>query len=371
VTLRIDWHSRIDEIEALEPAWRALESTVADRMVLSTFDYLVPWYRHYYCQGIQGRPLFGAAWEGTELVGIAPLVRRWDILGHVPVRRIDFAAYSAEGGEFLVRDNRPELVIEFLHALRKAGGFDVISLNNMEPGSPKLCALEDGVSAMRLAMERTEHCYAAIDLKEGYEAYSRALNASLKGDVRREMRRRATRLEQTGGAALGGGRFVTDPEHMAVCVERMFAINDLSWKAKQDGPMAGHHRAFYRELTSRFVRRGMVDLPILTIGGVDAAYVVGIAERGIYYDITVSYRDEFSALSPGLYLMQGILKTLPSLGIHKVISHGAHEYKRRWAITFPIVRRVFLFPPGLRPALSRFLKFRLAPALGRTDPMFD
>ena len=135
--------------------------------------------------------------------------------------------------------------------------------------------------------------------------------------------------------------------------------------------MAEHHRAYYRDLTARFGRRGMADVSILTIGGVDAAYIVAIAERGIYYDISVSYSEEFTALSPGISLMQETLRTLPSFGIHKVISHGAHEYKRRWATGFHTITRVFLFPAGLRASLSRFLKFRVAPALWRTDPQFD
>jgi len=41
---------------------------------------------------------------------------------------------------------------------------------------------------------------------------------------------------------------------------------------------------FYRELSARFARRGMADVSILRIGGRDAAYMIGIAERGIYYD---------------------------------------------------------------------------------------
>ncbi|MGQ0665972.1 MAG: GNAT family N-acetyltransferase [Nitrospiraceae bacterium] len=371
MTIRIDWHSRIQEIEALEEPWRALESSVVDRTVLVSFDHMIPWYRHYYSHGIQGKPLLGAAWEGSELIGIAPLVRRWSVLGRVPVRRIDFAGYSAEAGEFLVHDNRPDVVSAFLRSLTQTVGYDVIALNNMEAGSPKLHAIEEGAKVGRLSLERSEHCYATVELREGYEAYLRVLNSSLKGNVRRELKRRSTRIQEAGGIALDGARFGADPGRMAACVERMFALYDMSWKAKHEGRMAEHHRAFYRDLTTRFGRRSMADVSILTIGGVDAAYLIAIAERGVYYDISVSYRDDFAPLSPGLFLMQVVLRTLPSRGISMVISHGAHDYKRRWATGFPNVSRVFLFARGPRATISRLLKFRVAPAIGRTDPQFD
>lgn len=69
-------------------------------------------------------------------------------------------------------------------------------------------------------------------------------------------------------------------------------------------------------------------------------------------------------LSPGFYLMQKSIEALASAGVHTVISHGAHEYKRHWATAFVPQKRVLLFAAGLRAAAARFVRFSLAPKLG-------
>ena len=121
--------------------------------------------------------------------------------------------------------------------------------------------------------------------------------------------------------------------------------------------MASHHRGFYRELAQRFARRWMLDLSILKIGGVDAAFLLALVERGVWYDATISFDDAFSDLSPGTHLMLQTLRLLPEDGVHTVVSHGAHDYKTRWASAFVPLVRVYLFAPGPIGRLSRIARF--------------
>lgn len=364
VSVRIDWLTRMEDIEALEGPWRALESATVHRTVTSTFDYLVPWYRHYSSQ--QGDVVLGAAWDGRELTGVAPLLRRKELLGRVPMRQVDFAASDYEAGEFLVADNRLEIIGDFLRSLTAQVRFDVLVLNNMEPGSPHRRAVEDAAPGAGFAVEHTESAYAVVDLEGGYDAYVRATG----GRLRKYLKKRAKRFAALGVAALDGAHFLSDIDRVAASVERTFDVNDASWKARERGPLGQEHREFFRELCARFARRGMTDVSILTIGGADAAYMIGIAERGVYYDVSVSYHDRFAEFRPGFRLIEELLRTLPSLGIRTVVSHGAHEYKRNWVSAFTRIATLFLFRPGVRAGLGRFLKFRVKPALGRTEPIF-
>jgi CelD/BcsL family acetyltransferase involved in cellulose biosynthesis len=115
----------------------------------------------------------------------------------------------------------------------------------------------------------------------------------------------------------------------------------------------------------------MLHLSILSIGGKDAAVVMGLVERGCYYDVTLAYSEEFSALSPGMHLMQEVLRNLAGSGIHTFMSHGAHEYKRRWSTAFVPSTRMFLFPRSSTSILSRYIRFGLAPVwrkFGAEDP---
>ena len=59
--------------------------------------------------------------------------------------------------------------------------------------------------------------------------------------------------------------------------------------------------------------------------------------------------------------MQQALQGLAASGIHTVVSHGAHDYKRHWATALVPQTRIFLFAPGPRAAVTRFVRFGLQP----------
>jgi CelD/BcsL family acetyltransferase involved in cellulose biosynthesis len=108
-------------------------------------------------------------------------------------------------------------------------------------------------------------------------------------------------------------------------------------------------------------------MPILSIDGRDAAFILGVVERNAFYDVTLAYDESFARLSPGAHLMQHTLRRLAPLGIQTVISHGAHEYKRRWSTWFVPQRRLFLFSRRPRAAASRLARFSLQPIWQRFD----
>ena len=98
---------------------------------------------------------------------------------------------------------------------------------------------------------------------------------------------------------------------------------------------------------------------------------MGLVERGVYYDVTLAYAEEFAELSPGAYLMQQVLSDLASRGVHTLVSHGAHEYKRRWSTAFVPSTRMFLFSRTSSGLLSRFIRFRMGAVwqrFGAEDP---
>jgi hypothetical protein len=70
------------------------------------------------------------------------------------------------------------------------------------------------------------------------------------------------------------------------------------------------------------------------------AYFFGLVERGCFYDINLAYAESFEKLSPGAHLTQSSLEQLSAAGVHTVISHGAHEYKKHWATRFVPQKRV-------------------------------
>ncbi|MBI5197019.1 MAG: GNAT family N-acetyltransferase [Nitrospirae bacterium] len=355
------WLNDLADIERLEPEWRALESRVADRTVFATWNYLIPWYRHY--GGIYGEPLVGVARQGDDLVGIAALVMRRTTLGRVPVRQVDFAGYAGEAGEFLVADERPEVAGVLVGSLVESVPFDVVRIGNLAGGSAKLAAVEHAVKARGLPLHLEDYAYATVALKSGYDAYYRNMGRNF----RRNLKRMAERVASVGQARINGARIGSEQPAIDRAVRRLFAIEAESWKEIKRGyPLAEHHRRFIQEIGERFGSSGRVDIPILTLDGSDVAFLMALVERGVYYDFTISFSEKFAEVSPGTYLMLLLLAELPQRGIHTVVSHGPHAYKKRWATAFVPVSNAYIFGRSLRARAGRFNRFVMAHLLGRT-----
>lgn len=360
--LTIEWLRSADQLESISGPWRTLEAEVRNRTHLTAFDFLATWYRHY-AGTYGGQPLIGLAWRGSRLVGVAPLAMRRGSLGWIPLTRVEFAPTDTPAGEFLVESDDPEIVPAFLDSLVRTTKFDLICLDGLDPASEQLVALQNTAADLRLTVELTGHAYAVADLRRGYPAY----HSALSGHYRRNLKNRAGRIAATGKAVVGGIQFTAGVEAMEDCIARMIAITEASYKLKGQR-LADNHREYLGELVRRFGPRGMLSLPILSIGGKDAAFILGVVECGCFYDITLAYDESFEKLSPGAFLMQRTLENLAAAGVHTVVSHGAHEYKKHWATAFVAQKRMFLFAPGMRAALSRFIHFTMAPLWRRFRP---
>jgi CelD/BcsL family acetyltransferase involved in cellulose biosynthesis len=348
----IEWVSDPKYLEGIADDWRVLERSVEARTHLSTYDFMTTWYRNY-AGAYGGSPLIGLARRGARLVGVAPLTVGRGTVGRVPLTRIEFAPSDAPAGEFLVGDEEGEVVAALLDDLIAHASFDVISLDGFAPGCRQLAAVQETAAKHGCATECVDHAYAYADLDGGYQAY----RARLTSHFRRNLNHKARRIADAGGAAVDMHLFsVADPDR---CVARIVAITEASYKLG-GARLADHHRAFLSEIVTRLSASGTLCLPILSIGGTDAAFILGMVDRGMFYDITLAYADTFEKLSPGSFLMQHTLDALASRGVRLVISHGAHEYKRHWATAFVPQKRIFVFRPCVRTAAARFSRFWLS-----------
>lgn len=361
--LEVKWLVTLPEIESMEFQWRQLENSVFRRTVFSTFDYIIPWYRHYAGNGFEqyGTPLVGVVRNGNDVVAIAPFTAWRGTLGNIPVRKIDLAGFNAEAGEILVRDDCPAAVACILEGLFADNEFDVVCLCGLDPDSDHTKVIRDFARERGIAAEDTTYRYAIVDLSDGYDAY----HVRKGKNFRRNLKRQTDRISQEGTIAVDSCRWVQDGDSFASALSRAFAISDRSWKVKEGGRLTDHHRRFFEEVAYRFGRRGMIDLSILSIGSRDAAYMLSLVERGTLYDVTVSYDKEFKKLGPGYFLMFQVIRSLPESGIRTIISHGDHPYKERWATGFVPQCRIFLFNRGVRPRLGRLVRFAIPKLLTR------
>lgn len=298
--------------------------------------------------------------RGSALVGVAPLVIRRRRIGRVPLTCVEFAAHEAYAGEFLVEDDRLDTLARFLDSLVRTVRFDLICLNDLDFTADRFAPLRAAAARHRLGIEMTDHPNAIVDLSEGYERYFRARSSHFRAGVRRHARR----IADAGQPKVEGVLLDRGLDRLEDTISRMIAINEASYKLNGQR-LADCHRAFLSELARRFGPRGMLSLPILSIGGRDAAFVLGLVERGCFYDITLAYDEAFAHLSPGTHLTQELLRDLALAGVHTFVSHGAHEYKQHWASAFVPSKRLFMFAPRPRAAATRLVRFSLASAWRR------
>ena len=355
----IEWIRDPAQLGSIAAQWAELEASVGGRTHLSSVDFIVPWYQQY-AGSYGGSPLIGLARRDRRLVGVAPLTICRGSMGRIPVTRVEFAPSDTPAGEFLVEDEHPETVAAFIDGLLQATTFDLISLDGFAPRGAQLRAVEHAAAKHRLSVETVDHAYAIADLSNGYAAY----RARLSGHFRRNLNQKSRKIADAGGAAISGIQFTADAGEMERCVARVIAITEASYKLNGQR-LADHHRAFHLDVVRRLGARGTLSLPILSIGGQDAAFILGVVERGTFYDITLAYAEAFAKLSPGSFLMQNVLEHLAPAGVHTVVSHGAHDYKKHWATAFVPQKRIFLFRRGLRSAAVRLIRFSLAPVWRR------
>ena len=353
-TLRTEWVTSSAAVDALADAWTTLESAATHRTSFATFDFLGTWYRHYAGE-YGGTPLVGLAWNGTRLVGVSPLTIRQGTLGRIPVTRVDFAPNDSIAGECLLDDAHPEALDALLESLVRDVRFDILCLNGFTPASAPLATILGVARRYKCAVELEDHAFAVADLRDGYPAYRNRLSSH----YRRNLSNKARKIE-AAGATVEGVFLDEGLEHLDAAVERMIAINEASYKLEGQR-LADHHRAFLFDVCRRLAAQRRLALPILSIGGEDAAFFLGAIERGCFYDLTLAYAERFARLSPGAHLTQLTLERLAATGVHTMVSHGAHEYKKHWATAFVPQTRVYLFTRRPRALATRFVRFGLLP----------
>ena len=364
--LRIEWVTRLEEVDRLREPWMRLQEEVQQRTVYSTFDYVLSWYHKYGGPASYqyGDPLVGLAWEGDKLVGIAPMADRNATFGKVPVRRIDFAGTNLQAGEFMVLGGRREVAARLIDSLLDRKGWDVLLVFGDATSEQDFEWMKKAAAQRKMNTANFgAQSYAVGDLSEGYEGYWKAQSQNFRRQQKRMARKmkevkswRMDRLNCAGGTAAEDEAFA-----------RLAEIAVKGWRAKQGGvENERRHHTFYREIVRRFAPRGMIDLSILSIDGRDAAFTLAILERHIYWQILVAYDESLEEFSPGTFLLQNVFRALPGEGIRRVVSHGGYEYKKRWASAIVPETSVCVFSRSLRAALSHLVKVRISPLLYRS-----
>jgi CelD/BcsL family acetyltransferase involved in cellulose biosynthesis len=363
----------------LESGWRQLERRSPTASVFSTFDWQEAWWRAFAAPGDRLR--FYAAFDGAELIGLAPMMlsapelpepararlppRAHPLLERAAPRRLCtlFNHYSGRS-DWLFAPERPDAAGALAEAIvEDRAAWDVCELRQVPEDSPTLRALLDRpATALRMHAVRTIASPYLDTLGGTYDAW---YAARFSGRKRQQDRRRQRQAEKLGGCRL---EVLGDPRATVAAFEVGMEVEARSWKGASESSIKQDPRtqAFMRQVVARFAARGEVAYTVLELGGQQAAFLLGFVFGGTFYFHKTGYDPAFQEVSPGRLVLLRSLEETFARGLARFDFLGApDDYKLQCAPEVRPHATAFLYHPGLRSRAARALKRRVVPLARR------
>jgi CelD/BcsL family acetyltransferase involved in cellulose biosynthesis len=316
-----------ERLAALEVPWRLLcESTGAD--VFQSHAWIMAWSNSLSGRGYRLR--IAVAWRGDELVATLPLVIRPGLL----YRGLEWASeFFADYCDALIAPGGDgQLLPALWSAIDRAGGFDVVRLNQVRPDGRVKQLLDSTATGWgKLKLRETKiPCLGLANAWTGGEAWFRTLKKKARNNFTRGRRI----LTELGGDA--EFRIVTadDPQAEAV-LDRVLALKRHWLEENEPGsPFLGREGDSLRAVLISSLRAGSGRIFLLTCGGTIAAASFNFVYEKRLQAYLTSYDPQYERASPGTILMVHYIKWAFDSGFLYVdFLRGDEPFKYRFANT--------------------------------------
>ena len=273
-----------EELERLEPEWRALLPRSSASRVFASPTWLRVWWQEF--GGDRELLLLTVRSEG-ELVGVVPLMRDGDSLCFAGDTQVcDYMDVVALPG------HEEAVLSAVLRALGEEP-WQKLVLWALPDGSSTLDAVKAaaGPLGLRVDVEQEDVC-PRLDLPSTWEEYLAGLN---KKD-RHELRRKLRKLSRGGEVAL---ETIDEPAAVEAALEDFLRLYRDSRSDKAEFMMPEMER-FFRSIVAALAAEGQVELFFLTLNGVRAAAVLCFCggDESLLYNS--GYDPDYAYLSVGL-----------------------------------------------------------------------
>lgn len=271
---------------------------------------------------INGIPLFVLCWCQNKLVALFPLtVRRY--LGTRIAEPIGDWLPSYLG--LLIDPDYPD-VIECIAERFRAGDIaDIFCIQGLSSEDGTTNSLLVQLAGKNFSVYRAyrDTC-PFIRLGCSYEEY---LQNSKSGKSRQTLRRKEKQLHIKHVVNIEN---YSNDEITDNIIERIASIQEQSWMKRRGAAVLGH--PFYRKLLLNTAQAGLARAWLMTVDGVDAAFVFAlIAHRKLYYAWTAFKLEFATSLSVGQVLTSRVINDACADGILIFdFEHGDAAYKRFW-----------------------------------------
>ncbi len=191
-------------------------------------------------------------------------------------------------------------------------------------------------------------------------SYQKLLEQMSSG-FRANLRRRARRLEKLGTVTV---ERVTGGAHLQERLEECFSIEQKGWKGAEGTAIMQDTktRGFYTQLAHVLASQNHLSLFFLKLNGQSIAFHYGFVHGGIYYMPKLGYDETFDACSPGLVLLEAIIKDCIGRGLKGYDFLGMDSpWKTEWSKQVCRHDWLFIYRDAIFGRALHEMKFKWVP----------
>ncbi len=343
--MRIERYNSWEEVQSLRAAWNPLLATSASDSIFLTWQWCESWWKNYGA----GRPLFTlAAWEGDQLLGIAPLyvdrVKRagtsWKCL-----RVVGDGSQESDYLDFIVAGGQEQAVtsvfLEYL--LEHQREWDWLQLEATSENSLSAAILLDLAAQRKLKFNAEPIPTASLSLPASFEEYLKLLQPRVRSKVRSAV----GFVDQTIRSA---PKQCSDAGELDSWLPVLFDLHARRWQQKNlPGVFRNSaRRAFYHDISRAALDQGWLAFHRLDWGECPLALQYGFRYRNRFYLLQEGYDPAFEPLRPGMALRGWLMRHWIEEKLEEYdFLAGASSYKLEWGAQRKYLRRITV---AARPA---------------------
>jgi CelD/BcsL family acetyltransferase involved in cellulose biosynthesis len=283
-----------------------------------------PWITTFVGKGrIRGTPLLILAWKDCKLVGLLPLAVRECLKARI-AEPIGTGQGSYLG--ILLDPDYPQVIPYMAEAFRTRRIASLILIEDLWSGDKATNAFFDQLAEKGFAVHRIfrDPC-PFIRLGCSYEEY---MENTKSAKSRQTLGRKERQLYNKHVVNIED---LKEKEVTSTVIQRIASIQELSWMKRRGAAVL--RQPFYQQLLLATAQAGLARVWLMTIDGVDAAFVFAlVAHRRLYYAWTAFKLEYSSSLSVGQFLTNRTIRDACRDGyLSYDFEHGDAEYKRFWS----------------------------------------
>ncbi len=324
--LKVERVADLDGLQALQEPWRHLLSRCAQRSVFMTPEWASAWWEHFG----QGRQLWAlVVRDGSEIVGLAPMMVSHERYGGLPVRTLGFLRNRhTSRADIVIPERRSEALRALAEYWRdRTRHWDVLRLVDVprESGSLEILRSAMDAAGLRVFAPRPGRSLHRLRVQGTWEGYLRRLSASF----RRSLHRARSRLAQTGELELVRE---DDPKRLEASMQRFWDLNDRSRKGAEPGVVLDpRERRFQLAIARRWVAPNGYENFFLLLDGQPIAGLHCLRYERTRCLVLTTYDQRHARLSPGLHLFERTFQEAWKTGyVQEIDFNGDALHVRHW-----------------------------------------